>query len=38
MTGTTIALIGVAIVAILGAAGAFAVAYRRSQSVELPNR
>jgi len=34
MTLTTIALIAVAVVAILGAAGAFAVAYRRSQTVE----
>ena len=34
MTLTNAALIAVAVVAILGAAGAFAVAYRRSQSVE----
>ena len=37
MTLTTIALIGVAVVAILGAAGAFAVAYRRSQTAERPD-
>jgi cytochrome b6-f complex iron-sulfur subunit len=37
MTLTTIALISVAVVAILGAAGAFAVAYRRSQTVEKPD-
>ncbi|HSO49158.1 MAG TPA: ubiquinol-cytochrome c reductase iron-sulfur subunit [Acidimicrobiia bacterium] len=37
MTLTTLALIAVAVVAILGAAGAFAVAYRRSQSVEKPD-
>jgi cytochrome b6-f complex iron-sulfur subunit len=37
MTLTTIALISVAVVAILGAAGAFAVAYRRSQIVEKPD-
>jgi cytochrome b6-f complex iron-sulfur subunit len=36
MTLTTIALIGVAVIAILGAAGAFAVAYRRSQTTEPP--
>ena len=36
MTLTTIALVAVAVIAILGAAGAFAVAYRRSQSVEPP--
>ena len=36
MTLTTLALISVAVVAILGAAGAFAVAYRRSQTVEKP--
>jgi cytochrome b6-f complex iron-sulfur subunit len=34
MTLTNAALIAVAVVAILGAAGAFAVAYRRSQTVE----
>lgn len=32
MTGTSIALIAVAVIAILGAAGAFAVAFRRSQT------
>jgi cytochrome b6-f complex iron-sulfur subunit len=37
MTLTTIALVGVAVVAILGAAGAFAVAYRRSQAIEKPD-
>ena len=37
MTLTSIALISVAVVAILGAAGAFAVAYRRSQTVEKPD-
>jgi len=37
VTLTTIALIGVAVVAILGAAGAFAVAYRRSQTIEKPD-
>jgi Rieske Fe-S protein len=37
MTLTNIALIGVAVVAIFGAAGAFAVAYRRSQAVERPD-
>lgn len=37
MNLTTIALIAVAVVAILGAAGAFAVAYRRSQTVEKPD-
>ncbi len=37
MTLTTIALIAVAVVAILGAAGAFAVAFRRSQIVEKPD-
>jgi len=37
VTLTTIALIGVAVVAILGAAGAFAVAYRRSQTAERPD-
>ena len=31
MTVTNLALIGVAVVAIFGAAGAFAVAFRRSQ-------
>jgi cytochrome b6-f complex iron-sulfur subunit len=36
MTLTTIALIAVGVIAILGAAGAFAVAYRRSQTVEPP--
>jgi cytochrome b6-f complex iron-sulfur subunit len=36
VTLTTIALVAVAVIAILGAAGAFAVAYRRSQSVEPP--
>ena len=34
MSLTDIALIGVAVIAILGAAGAFTVAYRRSQSAE----
>jgi cytochrome b6-f complex iron-sulfur subunit len=37
MNLTTLALIAVAVVAILGAAGAFAVAYRRSQTVEKPD-
>jgi cytochrome b6-f complex iron-sulfur subunit len=37
MTLTNAALIAVAVVAILGAAGAFAVAYRRSQTVEKPD-
>jgi cytochrome b6-f complex iron-sulfur subunit len=37
MTLTNAALIAVAVVAILGAAGAFAVAYRRSQAVEKPD-
>jgi cytochrome b6-f complex iron-sulfur subunit len=37
MTLTTIALIGVAVVAILGAAGAFAVAFRRSQGTQKPD-
>ncbi len=36
MTLTTIALIAVGVIAILGAAGAFAVAYRRSQTDEPP--
>jgi cytochrome b6-f complex iron-sulfur subunit len=36
MTVTNIALIAVAVIAIFGAIGAFAVAYRRSQSVEKP--
>lgn len=36
MTLTTIALIAVGVIAILGAAGAFAVAYRRSQTDEAP--
>jgi cytochrome b6-f complex iron-sulfur subunit len=37
MTLTNAALIAVAVVAILGAAGAFAVAYRRSQTAEKPD-
>jgi len=37
MTLTNAALIGVAVVAILGAVGAFAVAYRRSQTAEKPD-
>ncbi|MGH8912981.1 MAG: ubiquinol-cytochrome c reductase iron-sulfur subunit [Acidimicrobiia bacterium] len=37
MNLTTVALIAVAVVAILGAAGAFAVAFRRSQTVEKPD-
>jgi cytochrome b6-f complex iron-sulfur subunit len=37
MTLTNAVLIAVAVVAILGAAGAFAVAYRRSQTVEKPD-
>ncbi len=37
MTWTNAALIAVAVVAILGAAGAFAVAYRRSQTAEKPD-
>lgn len=37
MTVTNIALIGVAAVAILGAIGAFAVAYRRSQTASPPD-
>lgn len=37
MTLTNAALIAVAVVAILGAAGAFVVAYRRSQSTEPPD-
>jgi cytochrome b6-f complex iron-sulfur subunit len=36
MTLTTIALVAVGVIAILGAAGAFAVAYRRSQTQEPP--
>jgi cytochrome b6-f complex iron-sulfur subunit len=36
MTVTSIALIGVAVVAIFGAIGAFTVAYRRSQAVDKP--
>lgn len=37
MTLTNAVLIAVAVVAILGAAGAFAVAYRRSQAAEKPD-
>ncbi len=37
MTLTNAALFAVAVVAILGAAGAFAVAYRRSQTTEKPD-
>jgi cytochrome b6-f complex iron-sulfur subunit len=37
MTLTNAVLIAVAVVAILGAAGAFAVAYRRSQTAEKPD-
>ncbi|MGH8948371.1 MAG: hypothetical protein ACRDXF_05875, partial [Acidimicrobiia bacterium] len=37
MTLTNAALIAVAVVAILGAAGAFAVAFRRSQTAEKPD-
>lgn len=37
MTATTIALIAVAVIAILGAAGAFAVAFRRSQAESRPD-
>ena len=37
MTLTNAALIAVAVVAILGAVGAFAVAYRRSQTTEKPD-
>ncbi len=37
MTLTNAVLIAVAVVAILGAAGAFAVAYRRSQTAERPD-
>ena len=37
MSLSNIALIGVALIAILGAAGAFAIAYRRSQKDERPD-
>ena len=37
MSLSNIALIGVAVIAILGAAGAFVIAYRRSQSDEQPD-
>jgi len=37
MTLTNIVLIAIGVIAILGAAGAFAIAYRRSQKVEAPD-
>ena len=37
MSFSNLALIGVAVIAILGAAGAFAIAYRRSQTDEQPD-